>query len=650
MIASLPDEILCIIFNQLEERDVKACQNVCRAWYFLAHLKLLNKIHLYNFDVINRFIASIDSNPNRSYLNAVREISTYTNSDEVDDHHILTKKDIKKLLFRFPNLESATFSVELLQNMTETMCEKLSKRRPGLRFTAISTSIYQSVFCNTMRRLRLLLTSLDLSYIVPEQEEFPNAAGFISLFPRLTHIDSIYDIFSNFESMLPLFRNLPNLTSLSVEVGNDDRGFAERYLARMAKSERDLIVERFSKIHELTMKTYPSCSAHSLKFISKYMTGLQNFHLTVEDLISLDEVSQEEFYDNLLDLICSVETTTIDFNEMPLDLARRYFPTMISKTFPFNLTSNDEHTHVLTVNAFTTSNNFNLPPAITGPIVGSKKTASYWDISISFFYTSDLKDVLESMFKTNVQFKGVNDFRLQLFHRPKHSRAFKEYCSVAYFDIYKGMLKLMPSLRKLTLDVTPNYTEPNSKNKNKHIPCEIMSTQLEEVTICSLDSTRYQSLLDIISFAYPNIKQLKLIYINDPKNPFTGVFNISLSRFSLETFVLDTTAIQRIYAKRKAKHVLKAKFFVVTVEAKVNKLQRQAFIVANDHSSFAVIDKHGLQELFYTRKYIQVRVIINSLKYLKLVKRNAYTLNGEQCKLFRHDLSNKLCIPLDNAE
>lgn len=121
----LPVEVLFMIFDDLDSEDALLVQDVCPAWYFAAHVMSLRDISLFSPEEIQRFIRSIDSNPHPSYLNAVKSIMIYN-----EDHpeYFLTPEELRKVFFRFPNLEMVKLEDPmLLKEVNKELCQEFLK-------------------------------------------------------------------------------------------------------------------------------------------------------------------------------------------------------------------------------------------------------------------------------------------------------------------------------------------------------------------------------------------------------------------------------------------------------------------------------------------------------------------------------------------
>lgn len=91
-ITNLPEEVVTIILNLLESKDVYQCQFICSAWYFPAHLERLKEIKPTNEDAIKQFIEAIDHNPNPTYLKAVKHINILQPPPKIVKGTLLLKK------------------------------------------------------------------------------------------------------------------------------------------------------------------------------------------------------------------------------------------------------------------------------------------------------------------------------------------------------------------------------------------------------------------------------------------------------------------------------------------------------------------------------------------------------------------------------
>lgn len=118
----LPIEVLYNIFNEFSPEELYEIQFTCRSWYTSAHILFLKKIVI-SSQKIEKFIGSLDANPNPAYFNATKVMSMDTSDYKKGSYkkYTLTAENVKKL-FNFPNLEVVNLSGEA------SFAENLTKR------------------------------------------------------------------------------------------------------------------------------------------------------------------------------------------------------------------------------------------------------------------------------------------------------------------------------------------------------------------------------------------------------------------------------------------------------------------------------------------------------------------------------------------
>lgn len=327
---NLPKEVFCLVLEQLDSDDLYECQQVCRSWYLPVHKKFLNTVHLKNVNQVAQFIASVDHNSDPQYLASVKHIAIR------EEHYLfpvqfrLDKSEIKKLFFRFSNLETIREHGDgeflLYSELDDDLCEELLLSCPKLHEFSVTNEF---VKCEQLLKLRIVLTEIDFSQLKSEPA-YDNVA-FISSFSRLKSIDIDSDNFDTFEKLLPLFEQLPNLTKLKIEVDHDQDNFAERYLASKSKNEQNLLIKRLATVTDLDWSSYNGLCKNAIKFIPKYLTGLKKILISVYPAYTSISTQQQHLLCNdMLDLFHSITHCDIYLKLENINLPE-YLPIILHK-------------------------------------------------------------------------------------------------------------------------------------------------------------------------------------------------------------------------------------------------------------------------------------------------------------------------------
>lgn len=355
---NLSREELLIIFKQLKLSDIKQCQSVCRAWYIPARTLLLKQVHLNKLSSVNNFIESFDRDPHPSYFAIVKKIRFYFDyvpkkADEEDDvlcddyepnYEPLNKEKLKKLFFSFPNLEIVQFvdCLSLFAHFNDKeLCAEFLKSCPKLKQFDIDED-----YCCYPRNYRLvynlqhLLTSITIQgnpyYTMPE--EFESVQEYISKFPRLKSVYCNNNDIENFKGFLPIFDHLPNVTAISLHGSNDQVDFAERYLASKTKEEQYLLVERLSKVQYLDLTFGKNFCVNSIKFIRKYLTGLERFYYKSSFNGYYNDHLKQVFRDELLEILGPANEGYIFVNFIEYGVLKRSLTTIMDKILCHGIT------------------------------------------------------------------------------------------------------------------------------------------------------------------------------------------------------------------------------------------------------------------------------------------------------------------------
>lgn len=214
MVRDLGEEVLLRIFSKLNNSTLKQCQKVCRAWYAPAHITLLKEVCLWDANM-QQFIASTDSNPKSKFLNAVKTIAVFNKNDDQPRRRNQPappqlRVDLKKLFFRFPNLENISVRGHLhfFDSFNDATCRSFLQSCPKLKMFELPyiNKLDKNQYHQTLYKLRTLLSSIALEYIGP-------VSAFGASPPTFPRVKKLIRIGSLSEA-LPVLNQLPALEAI----------------------------------------------------------------------------------------------------------------------------------------------------------------------------------------------------------------------------------------------------------------------------------------------------------------------------------------------------------------------------------------------------------------------------------------------------
>lgn len=187
----LPIEILCCIFNQLNEpTDLTMCLFACKNWHTATQGLIYNSVKLYSQKQIISFancmtLARMEGGP----CQMVKKISIF-NNPELDSSHL---SDILKSCHNIKTINTvdfsprSTFFATIIQEHNQGKCPLLESIPFPLQ-TSGDTSIYGQAAWNLRDRLLRLMIS-------DSADRYDSLQGFPRLKYLLCHVaDNIYDI------------------------------------------------------------------------------------------------------------------------------------------------------------------------------------------------------------------------------------------------------------------------------------------------------------------------------------------------------------------------------------------------------------------------------------------------------------------------
>lgn len=617
-IQDLPADVLRMIFNNVTySKDLLQIQKVCRVWYSLAHLTLLEEISLNGFYKINQFTRSIASNPKPSYLKAVKSIS----ADLTDNHPQFSESTFKELFFCFPNLESVEIlgSATLNKVLQDELCENFLNSCPKLKSFEINTGLFvnQTQYCRALYKARKLVTHLDIGRFEQGVSQFGGMLTFISNFPRLRKTDC-YITIDNFQQIVPVFKKWPNLNKFSILCTQDDDS---EILQTASKEEEEELQERLSKINYLELCFSNGSCLNTIKFAKKYMTGITSFHVSCDLYKTQSSVEQRLFCDYAMDLFNSTNhaRSSSIYVKMKLEVLQAYLPVII------HTLSTLEKQNVLKVGL---SERQNTPANIAQIAVRKEKVASEHIINLWLSNELSLQDTATSLFNKNLQITDVDKLAVEISDR-------RNYKIKASVDMYDQIIRAVPS-KKMSLDVPLSFVESASA-------CNDTYSHVEKLIIRATAKAQFQTLLDRCSRAFPNLNRLEIYYFCGVWREHTSEFELDLNGYSIDSLIVDMTpACEKIKKS-------KGEFLVIKVTMLYDKVS-WVYKVPLNFSAVSPIQEIELQEFTSGREYHQVHITITSVQRLKV-----YYDNGPYAKMefLLPEISTKRILSsvvFDNAE
>lgn len=366
------EEILLMIFEDLDTEDLQKCQQVCRSWYRSAHTVILRNVDLKDAIEIEQFINSIDDNPKPLFLNAVKTITIRdldvatddsneqvrtgeneltvgsetsnikvesVDKEEVDYQLPLwhDKENLKKLITRFPNLEEIHIvnSLDFVQKFDDDLCQSILKSCPKLNIFDLSAKNHkeaQAQYRDALCKVRLLVTIVDSNKIT-DISCFGTVARLLTSFPRLNKIVNFPAQLYTFEKWLPVFEQLPNLTEFRIASKRDDQqSFVPKYLVGKSEDEEDALKDRLSAVKKLCWRIDHKACLNSLNFIARYLKELQSLKIAGVFKERWSDTNQLLFCNVMLDLLANVNDCTFAI-KMKADTLSEYLPIIVNSTF-----------------------------------------------------------------------------------------------------------------------------------------------------------------------------------------------------------------------------------------------------------------------------------------------------------------------------
>lgn len=567
-IRNFPEELLLNVFSYLTNRDLNKCLYVCHSWYIPARIRLLKELHFHNINRIRRFITAFNQNPDPRFLAAVKGIDISSTKDLA-----LNDKDFRDLFFRFPNLEKVALNSILLDKFNDDLCREFLKHSPKLTdVTVKETGYYRSLTNAQLYKARLLLTELEVRH-----DEVENPKQFVTDFPRIKTLTGPYrennKILDTFESLLPVFMQASNLTKIRIMYLDDDTDrFMEEFLQTKTLEEQKQLVERISRVNDLSVRGSKFLSTSVIKFITEYMTGLKYFEASGK---LTDEMGACH---TMFDLIQSINHCKFDWS-VHID---RHWVNLVE--FMQQVCQHSSQERILCLRVF------HLDRCEPQVWVDTNEHTRSLTIQFAEQELSNRRSLFDSVL-------DMDTFEMQ-FTRQK---------TKPYMDVYDSFFRTKSTVKKVILHLTDTLI-----GGEKPLDEDVSQNHIfvEELSILSTAHSSMQKLLDRCCIAFPNLKLLTF-------DRFHGVWQDDLSKLQLDLpkFTLERLVIGLPFPRYKNRGKLS-----VVIEVDLLSLGDKYFYkVPFDGSKPTRIDGQDLQDDEGGQHYSVLHVVIGNLKCLELV-------------------------------
>lgn len=614
---NLPEEIVSLIFSEFTQRDLQQCQRVCRAWYSPAHVKFLNTVTLPSHLAIEKFNKAIDHNPQTSYLNAVKTIHIDFPYSSPTDYQ-LERNSIEQLFFRFPNLANVEIQIhaetfKLLSQFNDEICTSMLLACPKLdRFKVEITDREADENIEALFNVRLLITILDGAYVHWAVEQDMDYVDFVSKFPRLRSIIGENNIFDSFQGHLPVLEVLPSLTT--IYLGSDDKEDLIAHLRTMEQNKQDRLIKRLAEITKFESYTYYAFSPPSIKFATKYLTGLNSFILDGQEFEDWTDEHTQVYCDHVLTLASSAKI------DSRIRLPQLEFP-MLSSCFPATVDQVYESNRPNRILNLVVWDNMD-----QRSILEVKQSKSERKIDVVAFMGHNR--VLDDLFKQCTTI-NTDEFTMDFGYNYKLS---------LNIDTFDEFLNQMPSVRKVILDIPESFIDTKeAQNQDNVYP------QVEQLLLRPQDNTKFQKLLHTRYFAFPNLKHLQLCYYSGIWHEEHGEYRIMLPQFSLQSLSIDVTPIARkIQVAFESIEVITMEQTMFVLEVKFLNSGRQSVYLVSAHALTVLnVDTREMKAYVQQTNFIRLKITINSLQQLRLCVYKKVLINKSNSSYLHDDKYNK---------
>lgn len=525
----------------------------------------------------------------------------------------LDEENFSKLFFRFTNLQHVHIhdSVSLFDKFDfDTMCDMFLRSCPKLMTFDVSSIGKNTVAYYVLAwKLRKLLTKFTATmYDQNKIIQYGTPVQFFTSFPRLQDLEDWSESITSFEGLFPVLEQ-SNIRSITSKV-NDKENFAEQYLETKSKEEQEQLLEKLSQIKDLDYHPRHNRWTNSIKFISKYLAGLETFSATVYgDNKHWTGLQEGVVIDHMLDILCRVKNHGfVYFSSMYFTDLPKYLPMMLQKIFQ---STNERAVNRILQLEITSRGGLSQPEDINMEIKTNQRRGIQ-QIEILVCPRVNLEEIRSCLFDGSIQYDEIDTFVFEL-----DKTFWKQYRSnaVDYVNIFDKFFEKLPNLKELIMDVpeVQRVTQLQSQ-----LLCKNGYPLVKKVTLHATTNAQLQPLLERYHMTFPNMNHLSLYNYCGVWNDDSNEFEINLAEYTLETLTIDLAPAEVEFKKRATPSFKEEeRFFLVKIKSNDDSYM---FKVSSNLSSITKMNESDLEKFTLGDGGIQVEITVAKLQYLEVCK------------------------------
>lgn len=583
--SNLPEEFLLNVFSHLTQTRIKECQKVCRKWYRPAHIAYLKNIVFTNTSDPERFLNSIDHNPDPSYIKAVKHITFQTMFQKP-----LQDSVSKRLLSAFPNLEGIkTCGLELpFGELNQKFLETIPKTCPKFKSFTIQEGHMSERYNLFLYKMRNVLTKIKLSqFLQPKYIGKPTAIiQFLILFSRVQELDvTELEEFTGFAGLLQLLELLHDLKAIRYNlfqaVQADDKDYVKWHQTRkITRAVKEAMEKRYSALESLCLGSEQGLFHGVVNFIMKYFTGLKHFEMNTILDETYDEQGTQQDLEQFIKRITGIQTYKVSmqmgderqflrsiqhitagtFTNAPADvhIEKRVLQLTMRDTpedehnFDYDYDHIDQqmenenenekenedididiNADLFAVSGDSDDEDENDYSTVQMESIQTSSNQLTRQLRILFHYSKDPANALDMILFNNLR-------SLDVFHFSVHHQ--KTSTKKPYFALLSSVLKHVGSLKKLCLQIPAKFTDGNFEPL-KQFP------QITHLQLKKSDKEDAAKTLLFCVYKFPSLKYLMLSGIWTASTP---EYQVLLKNCALERLDLDLSPVKEA-AERNSK-------------------------------------------------------------------------------------------------
>lgn len=607
-VQNLPEEVLRMIFKQIDRETLANCTYVSKSWHLPAIAVFLSFVKLRNLSQIKGFITFIDKHSTSLYTNAISRISIGLFGNE--EILYLDSTYVSTLFLRFPNLIEVVLSVSVsVSKMNDDICRSIIDGCPKLNSFIVAFN--HTTFPEELYKVRLLLTAVDGNGL-DNPSELPRVdlVTYLCSFPRLQSNDCFYGKYiDSLWKVVCMVEKLPYLTKVTMGAAEDKHNLADKHLTAKPKEMRDLIVSRLARVNQLkvygqTKPIFPS----SVNFIAKYMTGIERIYLDeVNDDVYWDSEERKHYYDNvLMDVFqrCPFINARIEFDH--LRNLSECFETIVKKLF----TKSDQYKRKNILCLTITEHGSNYIEIFAND--------KYMEISIEIGGLLCFHDIVCSLFDND----EVSNAQELVIRFPQH--LYNPYCTD--FRSYNIIIRSVQFIEKLSLDLSDMTVV--SKFRTDEVEPRTLPN-LKEIAISGPLHPMFQRVFSKFGDATPSLRKLAFRHWSGYLEPEIGEFQIRLPKYSLSHLSVNALPILQKTLEKKLDEQgppTNEYFFALRVETlNTNSLKHFKVSYNRDGLSIASINCGDLEGYILGEDFLRMDIIVHSVEKLSITYINRET-------------------------